>query len=338
MTVLQGVSVDFSSVTKAIKDLKDKANGIKPLGTANSIYDAAGGTPWEFSGDNWYQVFAYQFVVQEDTPTTNISTLLPDPSDTKKTFYYTLPIPPQAYTAEMVTASQASATLGGVVEETGSNVFWMIQMSGTTGTAITRRNGDETVRKETATVFRDKISTTGLLSAPMAGIQQAISKVGGVLSRLADSVEAANEGNVGGALGGLTSAAQAALLPNVPYAGSAVNQDSNGFTEAMEMQRFFYAYSKAKEKNPNLNLYFRNYKTGQQWRCIIQNPKFQQSVQEPMLIRYAITLKAWDVSPITNAQKPFDRFGPNGDLKEVLTISASTMANLKNHFLRKITG
>jgi hypothetical protein len=316
------MAVSVDNLSKKFKDLKNLVNGAITPSSETGIYKLLGSKPWEFTGEDWYKVFAYQFIV-EGGP---------------EKFYYTLPIPPQSYVVKQVTASQATATLGGVVEETGSNVFWLISMSGTTGTAISRAAGDEDLRKEVATQFRDKISTTGLLSGPLAGVQQAISKVGGVLGKSIDILDSAKDGDIVGAVSGTASTVNAALLPNIPYNASAVTQDSNGFTEALEMQRFFFAYSKAKEQNPNLRMVFRNYKTGQEWRCILQDPQFQQSVQNPMLIRYNINLKAWDVKSVSESQKAIDRFGPNGDLKEVVTISPTTMKNLTNYFFRKKNG
>ena len=88
---------------------------------------------WEIYPDRWYQVFPYQFVIMQRTG------LDTDNPDIQELATYTLPIPPQAVNVRMVSASQVTPTMGGVVEETSANVFWEITLSGTTGTAIGKK-------------------------------------------------------------------------------------------------------------------------------------------------------------------------------------------------------
>lgn len=335
--------------------------------------------PWSIDGTDWYKVFAYQFAVVAfvEEPTSEFASQVAEAAGqlaggqaafaaavgstqdqgsvqdafdqafaaaadetisefVDREFLYTLPIPPQAMTTKMIPASQATATIGGVVEETGANVFWMITMSGTTGIGVTR--GDDG-RGKVAKKFRDKIATTGLLSGPLAGVNSVLSKVGGVADQFMDAGNAALNGDIGGATGGLVGALNTALLPALPYAGSGVDRDTNGFTEMQELHRFLYTYSKLKAASPQTYaLRFRNYKTNQQWQCILQDFQIQQSAQNPMLQRYTITLKCWDVKPIgadDRASAEFDRFGAGGDLKPVSTISLDDMLKFKDALFNK---
>jgi hypothetical protein len=319
-------------------------------------------TPWEIVGTDWHKVYGYQFVIAkletpaqaQPNPGSNFFTnfagfgaaiesafdaavsaigLSEESSPVSDYFYYTLPIPPQSYNEKMVIASQATATIGGVVEETNKNVFWNISMGGTTGIAVTRGATDVTNgRNKMATIFRDTIKTTGLMSGALAQVNSVLSQVGGIADQVIQTGTALANGDIGGAAAAAVQAAQVKLLPAMPYAGSAVDRETNGFTEAHELMRFLYTYSALRDTNPDgYHLFFRNYKTGKQFRCVIQDLSLQQSVQDPMLVRYTIVLKCWDVTPLTEAEKSkaeYDRFGPGGDLYPSALINLDQMNKL----------
>lgn len=323
------------------------------------VFSEGKSTPWEIVGTDWHKVYAYQFVIAKlETPaqdtaqpgnfftnfggigaaiTAAVSAIGIETSgeSTPPTdyFYYTLPIPPQSYNEKMVIASQATATIGGVVEETNKNVFWNISMGGTTGIAVTRGATDVTNgRNKMATIFRDTIKTTGLMSGALAQVNSVLSQVGGIADQVIQTGTALANGDIGGAAAAAVQAAQTKLLPAMPYAGSAVDRETNGFTEAHELMRFLYTYSALRDSNPDgYHLFFRNYKTGKQFRCIIQDLSLQQSVQDPMLVRYTIVLKCWDVVPLSEAEKSkaeYDRFGPGGDLYPSALINLDQMNKL----------
>jgi hypothetical protein len=341
------------------KDLSGKLHG-NLSGSADSLYtteEAAAvftspdHTPWTINGIDWYKVFAYQFVVKtypaERSKNRSSAlaalggslgvTVAQRPSGE---IIYALPIPPQSLSVRMISASQATPTVGGVVEETGANVFWLINMSGTTGVAVSRASDGGIKRSEVAQQFRDKITTTGLMSGPLAGINSAISKIGGIADSLMGAGKAALSGNFAGAIGGVVGAANTALLPPLPYSGSGVSKDTNGYTEMMEFHRFLYTYSKLKSSNPpGYSLAFRNFKTNQEWDCIVQDFQIQQSAQSPMLYKYNIVLKCWGIRPPggDRSKAEYDRFGPNGDLNAVNTVDPFQMAKLGKKMISKLT-
>jgi hypothetical protein len=130
---------------------------------------------------------------------------------------------------------------------------------------------------------------------------------------------------------------QGALLPPITYASSAVPRKSNGFREINELHRFLLVYSKLKEANPTTYfLKFRNYKTGQEWYCSVQDFSIQQNAQNPMLYKYNIQLKCWNLSNIDSSARlklAADRFGQDGDLQSVNIVSLSEAnAGFKNLF------
>lgn len=284
------------------------------------------GLAWEFKGSDWYKVFGYQFVVLDSAGT--------PPQE----LIYTLPIPPQSINVRMIPASQATPTIGGVVEETNANVFWLINLAGTTGIAVSRQGNGADKRHKMAKQFRDTIGTTGLLSGALAGINTAISQVGGTIDGVVNSAQAIASGNVAGGVSGLVGSFNNLFLPGLPYSGSAVDSDTNGYTEIQEFHRFLYTYSKLKGKFPDrFRLFFRSYKTNQQWQCIVQDFTIQQSANDPMLYRYNIALKAWDVRSAKTTEdlddEAFDRFGPEGDLQSVNLINPQLFSTISANVL-----
>lgn len=272
---------------------------------------------WSVDGESWHKVFAYQFKIVKKT------------NNIQEDYYFTLPIPPSTLQIKPVIPSKVTATIGGVVEENSPVSFWVISMSGTTGIAVSRAEGDENTRRQVAGKFRDTISTTGLLSGTFANVDRIVNKAvgvidsaGNIVSRAQDALAAPGLSSFSALSGEVVGAVSNALLPSLPYSSSAVSGSTNGFTEAEELQKFFYIYQRLKSENPSdYTLYFINYKTQQQWRVIIKDFSLQKSAQNPMLYRYNIALQGWDILPANKADTvEFDRFGKDGDLKSVNTM------------------
>ena len=100
-------------------DVERYAQNNSNLSGARSLY--------RVSADDWYKTFPYRFVIKWNNN-----------GKTQRILYYSLPIPPESLSYQMVSASQLTPTLGGVVEETSQNLFWQISLAGTTGIAISR--------------------------------------------------------------------------------------------------------------------------------------------------------------------------------------------------------
>lgn len=310
-------------VTEAISDIKSAFGGADKAGNSRfndqgDLYVAAGGHRlistkdlWTIAPDNWYKVFPYQFVVLKDGA---------------EFAWYTLPIPPQALVTKMIPASQATATVGGVVEETSANVFWAINLMGTTGIAIGRNSGDKKKRQMVAEKFRERLETTGAFAGTFQNLGNITNKIGGTVQAGLNIASAAGSGSISGVMSGISGGIQNALLPSTPFAGSAVNKKTNGFSEIQEIHRFLLVYSRLKGAYPGTySLEFRNWKTSQKWNCVVQDFTIQQNATNPHLYRYNIQLKCWDVWDVNEAtgqeESGSDRFGPGGDLSSVNTLS-----------------
>lgn len=289
--------------------------------------------PWEYEPQSWYKVYPYAFVVE---------------ADGKPAFTYTLPIPPQSLVTKMIPASSVTPTVGGAVERTSDTMFWSIQMAGTTGTAVSRSNieGDKlgANRTEMAKTFRKKLETTGLLSGVSANLNAVIAKAGNIADSVNDVITSAKSGSFPGVADAVVGAINNTILPPLPYSGSSVSDVTNGFTEMQELSRFLYTYSGLKGKfAKRFALKFRNYKTGQEWRVILVGFDMVQTAQQSQLYRYNIQLQGWGVKNIdSDERKDFDRFGPEGDLKSVNTVTPDTAFKawngLKSNFSKKFTG
>ena len=327
--------------------LLDKLTGTtssNPSNSLESLFLTEGFFPnkakglWQIDGQNWHKVFSYRFVVKQKS------------KGNVKLMSFALPIPPQQLMIKPILPTLATPTLGGVVEEISPVKFWMIDMAGTTGTGVGRDSDEKVNREKQSSKFREVMETTGLLAGAVAGANQTIAKVGGVADDLISGGTAAasafSSGNplagVGALAGGITGAINTALLPPLPYAGSAVSGTRNGFTEAHELLRFFYFYQAIKAKSPKeFELWFVNFKTDQSWRVVVKDLNLQRNAANPNLERYKITLKGWDVqSPkvslgLDPKDAEFDRFGPEGNLKPVnvlnpLDVAGKAFSNIKS--------
>lgn len=282
------------------------ADNLPEKRTSNQVDDRSDW--WTITGANWHQTFPYSLVAI-------------DKESNDREMFYTLPIPPQALSIKMVTASQVTPTIGGVVEETSANVFWMITMQGTTGTGIGRDPNDAVPMKELAGLFRRKMTATGETAGIFAQLGSAASKIGGIVNAFSKDWS-----DVGGGISSLSAGIQQTLLPNPPYFASAVREKFNGFKEIQELHRWLLVYSKVKGAYPNrFDLKFRMYKTNQEWMCAVQDFSIQQNAQNPHLYRYNIALKCWNVHNLeakSGNPKAKDRFGANGDLASVNILSA----------------
>jgi hypothetical protein len=340
------------TLANAMGAVQDKARDF-----ANGKKDASSeAEKFRIVGQDWYKVFGYQFVIlangKDSEPGKSNNSAIDKikgaaktlanlftgqknadgPSeDTAETKYYTLPIPPQSLMIKPLIASQATPTLGGVVEETSDNVLWMISMQGTTGIAPSRAmNGDTIDRRSVAKQFRDTISTTGLLAGITGQLNKTISKIGGALDSALSAAESFKEGNIAGGIGNAVDIAGAVTMPSIPYSGSAVSEKSNGFTEIQELSKFIDMYNSLKHKNPKkYKLVFRMFKTNQQWNCIIQDFSIQKSAQSPHLWRYNLVLKCWSLQTVSaqmSKDAEFNRFAAGGDLKSVNTIGLGALS------------
>ncbi len=267
---------------------------------------------------DWYKIFPYQFVIRykkDDNPFNDVS------------FTYTLTIPPESMTTRPMLPSEATATFGGVTEETSETKFWVIQMAGTTGMAVSRLDPKDTA--DAASVFRTSLTTTGLLS----GLNANVNAVGSQIVNGINSIEnASGPGDlIANAVGGITE-------PSLMYGKSAVSGDSNGYSEINRLHKFFYMYTVLHEKAPTkTTLHFFNNKDAQSFRIVVKEFMTQKSVQEPYLYRYRIGLRGWEAKApgAGEGAGPIDRF--KGDLKSVNTMTLSGIVDSTANLTGKLS-
>jgi hypothetical protein len=246
-----------------------------------------------------------------------------------KKIIYTLPIPPDGLTVKPIMAQEATATVDAVVEESSPNVFWMITLTGTTGIAIDREDTNEAAKS-----FRQSLGTTGLL----AGVGASLNKLASTATAVLGVGENGAPESIGDVTGNVAEFAQAALLPKLPYASSAIGSTNNGYTEMNLLHRFLIAYGDLKRTVPmQTSLYFINHKDKQQFRVVVKDFQIRKSVSEPYLYRYSITLKGWDLkNPDQTEAKPIDRF--KGDLSPVNTLTLTNLNSSLNDLVTNSIG
>lgn len=317
------------NLSKLANDAISAAKGAVGLNTSDPIipynsieeefvkeFDDYSKKMWKINAQDWHKVMAYRFTVRAKD----------------KMMHFTLPIPPQSYSARPIFPAQATATFGGVVEEVSSVKFWAIQLSGTFGTAISRSDADMVNRENQAETFREIMTTTGMLSGAFAQANKTVSKIGGVVDRIIDGVgnirasaPSSPSDAIGAALGTVTGAYNDALLPSLPFSNSAVSEQRNGFSETEEFVRFLQMYHALKAKYPDdYSLYFSDYKTDKVWRVVVKEFTPQKSADSPNLYRYSLSMQGWDVQSVNSFYGEgkrdsgvYDRFGQGGDLKDV---------------------
>lgn len=258
--------------------------------------------------ENWYKTFPFEVVVVKLGEAGN--SLEDIDERIEKEYVYALPMPPSAISVTMQAASQATPTLGGVVEETSKNTFWTISMNGTMGISPNRANEISGVIDTTSPAknFREVKKNLGLISGTLDKFatlgQFAVDTVSDFKN--GENVEAMNK-----------------LFTTTPiFSDSAVSKDSNGFYEMMLFHRFLFAYSAMKEQQPNKwALYFRHHKDSVEWRVTLQDFRFVKTSQSPYKHQYTLIFKGWDMTPLLYTEKTQDRFAEGGDLNGLKTFT-----------------
>jgi len=296
---------------------------------------------------NWYKTFPFYFEIN--------SSFSSDDSSKPADIRFFLPIPPQNMTIQDMSTSEAHATIGGVVEETSQGVFTMITLVGTTGLSskaldlgtqstdfgnISFRSylDDLTGQTNPLTKLIGNV-TTGVLNLasgitgdseaklPYNDAGSAVISTNakddptGTITSLSVGRNAAAKTSGGGLEGiiGRQASAIANLFTNKPK--DFKTPFANGYSWSHALRQMFLIYQREKSKNPELSLTFFDVKANTKYRCVARSVQFTQNVNNPYLINYNIALKCWALDN-TGERLPsaeINRFGPDGDLKEVFT-------------------
>lgn len=260
----------------------------------------------------WYKTYPFEIIVINKEENYSYDPDLADIDSGITQYVYSLPIPPEAISVNMMVASQATPTLGGVVEETNENKFWLISMQGTVGLSTNRNNpiSDITDTVNPATKFRETKRNLGLVSGALDRFVT-LSQTGVDLYndlKNGENIEAANK----------------LFTTNPIFTESAVSRKSNGYYEMHLLHRFLYTYSSLKNQSPNnWFLVFRHHKDGTEWRAVLQEFRMTKTKNNPYLYRYNLMFKGWDMNPILQNTPFQDRFAEGGDLHGLKTFTVT---------------
>jgi hypothetical protein len=272
-----------------------------------------------------------------------------------KPTYYCLPIPPEALSYQMVSASQFIPTLGGVVEETSPTVFWQIALSGTTGIGISRPYADDKDTLDKPASGENNFRTVlkgGIFANTFNKVLNATDAIQGAWEQGAEGAFGLLEGLASTGQKYNTSAVKNYIPPEGPGSrlataagldfsrfGSQKPNATNGYTEIHLLHNFLNVYSQLKE-NPDdsVSLYFESHKDNMQWQVVIKNFGFQKNAAQPYLYKYNIVLQGFDLSEVGGRVKvPADRFGANGDLGSVSSFTLTGALERANSLARKLS-
>lgn len=296
------------------------------------------------SPKDWYKTFPYRFVVEKKSED--------DPNKIEK-YYYSLPIPPESLSYQMISASQLTPTLGGVVEETSENVFWQISLSGTTGISIGRQYGRPGINEKSGLPknTKDKLDMPALKEENFRTVLKGgiIANTANTVSNLASDAVDILDDPIAGAFAAFEALATTAQRfrrsgvittvaddnPFLNAAAKAANIDpkligevdaTNGYVEIHLLHNFLIVYSKLKEKSPEeYNLFFESHKDNMKWQIAVRSFVFQKNANQPHLYKYNIGLQGFNLTPSadsdTRKKLAVDRFGPGGDLGGISSVT-----------------
>lgn len=261
--------------------------------------------------EDWYKVFPYEFVVED--------------IEEGEKYIYALPIPPESLTLSMVSTSNLTPTIGGVVEETSETVFWQVNLTGTTGISPSRQVTDKVVSGTEG--FRQSFNTGGILGKLVGSFLGGFNS----LAQRTDTLF-----SIGKNFGPGSDTEPAAFnklsgaIENQPaFSRSAINGDplkSNGYTEIHQLHMFLNIYAKLKDSEQSrYRLYFKNNKDNIRWGAIVKSFSIQKSVNQPFLYKYSISLQCFEMQDATlSGRTPaVDRFGKDGDLATANSLTAT---------------
>lgn len=270
------------------------------------------------SPQDWYKTYPYQLMIIDKKASSGVT----------RNYIYSLPIPPDALNYRMISASNVSATMGGVVEETSETVFWNISLTGTTAIAVSREDTDKSPNG--AEGFRQTYDAGGILGRLVSSVLGGLSSLAG----RADSIVNAGKSLFGNSTGPEKASAfsngVAGALENQPsFTRSGVNGDakrSNGYTEIHKLHMFLNLYAKLKDTSPDrFELKFVSQKDNMAWQVIVKDFSFQKSANQPMLYRYSIQLQGFNMVNASSfvQRTAIDRFGKDGDLATANSLTAT---------------
>lgn len=314
-----GTENPLETFNKIIKNKQIIIDGSGRVTTTGNSYD----------GKYWAYCLPYEFVITQEG----------------STFRWQLPIPPEQFSVSPIAANSITASLGGVVEEYSPDLFYDIQLSGTTGVATPKPIG---LDENPIDVAKDILSAGRYKQTDYRAVldtNDALSAIADVALRAAENVvdAATDVGNATGAKE--TAKALLDATQNRPlYNRSAINKEYNGYTAIQQLRQILAAYAALKASAPKdkpITLYLINWKDKQMWKVAVRGRiTIAKSASRPMLYYYQIPLIGWeqDAPHVGVGETPMnmDRFGKNGDIGNVSTMNATAILGQLNGLLTTV--
>lgn len=257
----------------------------------------------------WNQLYNYVFSIQLADASGNVngtgdpSSLLSGSNQAKTKFqtietpYITLAIPPSSIGINVPFANTVTATNRGILEESSGSVFRNIQISGTTGLFPPRLVLGQKFTKPS--------TFTSVLNALIPSVSNTLNSLSKTANGLASSV---NSFLVGGNNDNTSKPANLSD-PNNSDADLQTEEDAlehTGYYQFWTLHNFFVQYAEAKKAKGagSLRLVFSSTKDNISYICTPIAFDLKRDASNPLLYRYSISLKCWDIvnaAPIKTA-------------------------------------
>lgn len=306
----------------------------------------------------WYKTFPYYFEIREAVQEQSVDSIYARDLVTfnKQEAVFTpcmrfyLPVPPQHMALQQLPATEATATMGGVVEETTDPIFHTITLAGTTGMSLRSEgvatDGDQKEIKINQRREFEEMAGTGSLFGRVAFTATEVADSTANLITPENSLPFARFGSA-------VNTPDSKDLNKIPQDikdtitetwwerikaqvssglfSSAENPTlfSNGYAWDHALRQFFLIYQREKAKKPNdFRLVFVDVKSNTEYSCIPRAIQFTKSANNPFVSNYNIVLKCWDLADLSKDDlavkfNATDRF--NGDLGEVYSVNATAI-------------
>jgi hypothetical protein len=332
---------------------------------------------YRINPSNWYKYFPYKFEIHSigGTVTTasvfsfNVSTgksgmeTTKEVGDTLQAEFH-LPIPPQQISIQHIPATEATPTMGGIVEEVSYPTLFTITISGSTGMSvgsegfggspankwIGEKPAKSVYQRETYEELTGIANVAGrVANAALNTLDRVASlvtpEVTVPFSRYGSGVYTPDSGmeqeddtaiDFWNPPTPANSSWGSRLLKSITSGfmeeGKKPSLYCNGFAIDHAMRQFFLMYQKNRAQDTwkaETALFFVDTKSNTRYRITPRSLNFSRTSDSPFTTTYSMVFRAWDLQDASMSSSTttsaVDRLAPGGDLAEAYTVNAVSL-------------
>lgn len=269
-----------------------------------SIKDLSESTPYTIVKSNWYKALPYAFrIVNKDG----------------NAYVFNLPINPSNLTINTHFATNIIASLYGTVEEHSEQRYFDIVIAGTTGMAPKYNTivADKDEKNANKAASNDKPKALSFMNKAIDKISQTFKvkeTTGVIFGRLSGDTSNTIRSATGGFFERTANLAKNAVnqVKDIGNAftkkedKSSIHIENTGYAAFHKLYKFLLSHKKdiLDEKNKKRfgnrqhPIQFLNYKDNNEYNVVIQNFQLTRSADDPMLYKYSISMRGYDLKTI----------------------------------------